>query len=210
MLYLILLLLILNNFNQIIKIKIMNEMRNLCIVRNKCTFELPPDIFTANALRRSLISDVDTYAAYELKIYENTSCQTDEYIAHRIGLIPFLKNNTDEDEDISKLSLRIDVCDRMVTTKDLKGNHFYTIYDCNIMKLIQGQKLKADIFFNKGTGSDHARYSPLCAVGYELIDKKIKFAFECINGDDPTIHLLNALHKLKDCLHNTRCQVESV
>ena len=42
-----------------------------------------------NAVRRTLASDVTMLAPYEVRVLENTSCQNDEYIAHRIGLVPF-------------------------------------------------------------------------------------------------------------------------
>ena len=65
-------------------------MRNLVVDGNKCTFELHTNTAFPNALRRALRSDVERYAPSTITIRDNTSSQTDEYIAHRIGMIPFV------------------------------------------------------------------------------------------------------------------------
>jgi DNA-directed RNA polymerase subunit D len=42
----------------------------------------------ANALRRSINGSVACFAIDRITFYENTSSMFDEYIAHRIGLVP--------------------------------------------------------------------------------------------------------------------------
>lgn len=46
------------------------------------------DISLANSLRRILLAEIETIAIHNVKVYENTSSLPDEYIAHRLGLIP--------------------------------------------------------------------------------------------------------------------------
>lgn len=50
----------------------------------------------AAALRRILLAEIPTMAPHIISIEENTSPLPDEYIAHRIGLIPFISSNVDK------------------------------------------------------------------------------------------------------------------
>lgn len=180
-------------------------MKNLVVKGDRCSFELKHDFSLANAIRRSLLTDVETYAPYKVTFETNTSCQTDEYIAHRIGLIPFIAKPSEEEE--VHPTVRVDVADRDLTTRDVVG-HFAPQYDTTIMKLIPGQRITATIHFDKHTADTHARYSPVAGVGYEILDDKIVFAFESINGECPTVHLKKALHKMLSRLHNVRFQLD--
>ena len=53
------------------------------------------DSSIANSLRRIMIAEVPTMAIHNVDIYENTTSLPDEYIAHRMGLIPLVSSNVD-------------------------------------------------------------------------------------------------------------------
>ena len=46
------------------------------------------DVAFANALRRTMISDVPCMAIDDLFIFDNSSVINDEVLAHRIGMVP--------------------------------------------------------------------------------------------------------------------------
>ena len=69
------------------------KIRILSLDEEKCVFELTntdPDI--ANALRRVMIAEVPTVAIDLVEIEVNTTVLNDEFIAHRLGLIPLVSH----------------------------------------------------------------------------------------------------------------------
>ncbi|GMH57905.1 hypothetical protein TrLO_g13694 [Triparma laevis f. longispina] len=46
------------------------------------------DVSVANTLRRMLIADVPTLSIDLVSVHENTTCLLDEYLSHRLGLMP--------------------------------------------------------------------------------------------------------------------------
>ncbi|KNB46321.1 RNA polymerase [Blastocystis sp. subtype 4] len=98
------------------------------------------DASIANGLRRIMIAEVPSVAIRTVTILENTSVLVDEYIAHRLGLIPIRRISDDpstglkdyfecaEECDRCTVRLTIDVTCRgdrpiNVTSKDLKSLH---------------------------------------------------------------------------------------
>lgn len=56
----------------------------------------------ANSLRRIIISEVPTMTIDLVKIISNTTSLHDEYISHRLGMIPLISKNVDEFKNISE------------------------------------------------------------------------------------------------------------
>ncbi|KAG9301774.1 hypothetical protein G9A89_003321 [Geosiphon pyriformis] len=163
----------------------------------------------ANALRRLMIAEVPTIgilptlcfsiiqdnepiAIDMVEIELNTSVLADEFIAHRLGLIPL---DSMEAEKIKytrecncsqycpncsvELTLHakclqenqtLDVCSRDLQTSDPRVSPILKHEDDKgilIAKLRKGQELKVKCVAKKGVAKEHAKWSPCAAVAFE-------------------------------------------
>jgi len=73
------------------------QIKILELNQNFIKFELSnSELSVANALRRIMIAEVPTMAIDLVEVKENTSALHDEFIAHRLGLIPLKSFNVDD------------------------------------------------------------------------------------------------------------------
>jgi DNA-directed RNA polymerase subunit D len=116
----------------------------------------------ANALRRSAMSSVPTMAIDTVTFYENTSAMFDEYIAHRLGLIPLTtpKGLTDGEEVLLSLA---EEGPKTVYSKDLKSSD-KDVKVANeripVIKLAEGQVIRIDAKAVLGRGSKSSKFQP--------------------------------------------------
>jgi len=81
------------------------EIKILELSRYVIKFELlNTDLAVANALRRIIIAEIPTMAFDLVEVKENTGALHDEFIAHRIGLIPLVSQDVDQFEFSEKCS----------------------------------------------------------------------------------------------------------
>ena len=115
----------------------------------------------ANAIRRS-VSEVPTLAIDEVEIFKNDSALYDEFLAHRLGLVPLVteKNMTGKTKVELKL---VKNGPGTVYSGDIKGD-VQLVHD-NIPLTILGEDQKVELtgVAVLGKGIDHAKYIPgLC------------------------------------------------
>ncbi|KAJ1654011.1 RNA polymerase II subunit 3 [Dispira simplex] len=149
------------------------------------------DLSVANALRRVMIAEVPTIAIDIVQIEKNTSVLADEFLAHRLGLIPLCSSTVDRMKytrdcnciqacENCTVELTLDMCcqddDTMeVTSRSLLSNDPNVVpvltddSDTGILivKLRKGQELKVNCLAKKGVAKEHAKWSPVSAVGFE-------------------------------------------
>ena len=117
----------------------------------------------ANALRRTAMNSVNTFAIDRVSFYENSSAMFDDYIAHRIGLVPIRTptkgyNKTDEILFTFEAS-----GPKTVYSGDMQSSDAdVTVANPSIplMKLAESQRLRVEGKAVLGSGSRHSKFQP--------------------------------------------------
>lgn len=149
------------------------------------------DVPFANALRRTIIADVPTFAVDEVEFYENNSALFDEMIAHRLGLIPlttppdrFELDSLKLDEYTVTLSLEAEG-PGVVYSGDLKSDDpdvKPANPDIPIVKLAEGQRVMFNAYARLGRGREHAKWQP--GIAYYKYLTKIHVSKEVPNWEN--------------------------
>ncbi len=121
------------------------------------------EVSIVNAIRRSILTLVNTVAIEDVTIYKNTSTMYDEVLASRLGLIPIKTI-----PQLKKTNKRIrfslkEVGPKVVHASDLKVEDpdFSPVYDKEIiMNLRQGEQVELEAEAVYGNGIDHAKFIP--------------------------------------------------
>ncbi len=124
-----------------------------------------------NSLRRAIMNDVPTVAISTVHMTTNNSVMADEFIAHRLGMIPLTcPTGKENDPDAVQEPFTLDVrgpC--LVLSKHLQHSSLQPV-DPHVPLVLLGENqaltLKAQPRW--GTGAEHARFSPVCAVFYRV------------------------------------------
>lgn len=152
------------------------------------------DISVANSLRRTMLAEVPTLAIDIVEIDVNTSVLADEFLTHRLGLIPLVS------EGIENLSYSRDcTCDqycpncsvKLELTAKCDSDSTMNVYASDLAKFHNGsklgdpvirdaagrgpllcklrkhQELRLTCIAKKGIAKEHAKWSPCAAIGFE-------------------------------------------
>lgn len=163
------------------------------LTEKNCKFKIhDTDLATANSIRRVCLSEVPTLAIHLVNIEDNTSVLHDEFLAHRLGLIPLTsdkanKFNFKQDCDCPStcpncsVELKLDVkctddhtmhvtaAHLVSTSNDVRpfiesDENTHAILIC---KLRKGQSIKASCTAFKGMAQEHAKWMPCAALAFE-------------------------------------------
>ncbi|UCB59892.1 MAG: DNA-directed RNA polymerase subunit D [Candidatus Bathyarchaeota archaeon] len=140
-----------------------------------------------NALRRIILSEVPSMAVDDVVIIENSSTIQDEFLAHRIGLMP-LKTDLDTynlpENCICKSEFGCNLCRASLILDVEAEDHTITVYSGEfksenpatipvsgkipIVKLAPEQKVRLEAYARLGKGEDHARWQPVSMCAYKF------------------------------------------
>ncbi|MBI4043270.1 MAG: DNA-directed RNA polymerase subunit D [Candidatus Diapherotrites archaeon] len=124
-----------------------------------------------NALRRTIMVDVPTFAIDELSIYDNSGVMFDEFLAQRIGLVP-LKTDSDAYKEGEKVKLVLEASGPgTVYSKQIKSTDpKVEVVEKNVplAKLKKDQRVRMEMDAVMGTGKTHAKWQP-AIVSYKNV-----------------------------------------
>jgi DNA-directed RNA polymerase subunit L len=164
-------------------------------------------ISTANAIRRVALSDIETYAVdpKNIQLHENTTPLHNEYVSHRISLLP-INQNVDKLDTlrffISKkktknVAIENDQNGIMdITTDDVQvydsttdswldtGDIFLDTF--LITKLNVKQKLLGEFKVSKGTAKEHSRWQAVSTIAYryKVLKDEEKIAYDKLSLEE--------------------------
>jgi DNA-directed RNA polymerase II subunit RPB3 len=155
------------------------------------------DTSMANALRRVMIAEVPTIAIDLVEFENNTTVLNDEFLAHRLGLIPLVSDSAGQlkrpfeahtDDSEVQVEFTLDVACTTdaaleVTDLDLRPAGPHGVLPVSaaraeagqdakpivIAKLRRNQELKLRAIARKGVGKDHAKWIPVATAAYQFV-----------------------------------------
>ena len=114
----------------------------------------------ANALRRLILTQLESFAIEDVVFYENSSALYNEYIANRLALVPLTWEDGVADDARISFTLSMDgPC--IVYSRDLKSTDEKIVsFNGNIPLVVLGldQRLRLEAVAVKGTGKSHAKF----------------------------------------------------
>ncbi len=126
---------------------------------------------TMNAIRRTVMSEVAALAIEELSLYENNGVLFDEFLGHRIGMVPITTDPTSYKLG-DKVKISLDVAGPgTVYSRDIKiADKGIEVVDGNIpiTKLKADQKVRLEGEAVMGQGRDHVKFQP-AVIGYHML-----------------------------------------
>jgi DNA-directed RNA polymerase I and III subunit RPAC1 len=155
------------------------------------------DCRVANHLCQILTSEITTVAIDNVSMYTNISPHHDEYIAHRLALVPLLLPSEGSNNENTELELNVHATGNVynVTTKDLKSNTSIVPVDEDILicKLFQGQSIHLKAYVKYGTDDENAKWSPVSTVTFRPKDDSYYFQMETLGTIEPTVLINKAI-----------------
>lgn len=142
----------------------------------------------ANALRRLALAEVPSLVIEDVYVLRNTSPLFDEFIAHRLGLIPLKYKDEDLDlnfrDECDCGGIGCNLCTVTLTlSKETDDQNSTVVYSGDLISVQEGvepitstipivklgpnQALELECMAQLGIGKEHAKWQPVSAMGYQ-------------------------------------------
>ena len=162
-----------------------------------------------NAFRRIMISEIVSFTIDIVLFEKNSTNYNEEFIAHRLGLIPLTVNATTTDATIQDSNDfgQLDTLDLILSkrndSKDIMFIYSSDLHQVNsnsnivcapvlfdgfqegilLFELFPGQEIKMRCKVKSGCGKLHSKWSPVSAVSYKVLkDKNVRFSVESLGS----------------------------
>ncbi|MBI2597804.1 MAG: DNA-directed RNA polymerase subunit D [Candidatus Diapherotrites archaeon] len=121
------------------------------------------DTTLINSIRRTVMNSVPTFAVEDVTIYENNSALFDEYLGHRLAMIPIKSDPKNSKKGDTVKFVLEKTGPGIVYSRDLKSTDpKIEVIDKNIpiAKLKKDQKIKLEADAVVGLGKEHSKWQP--------------------------------------------------
>ena len=183
---------------------IKNTDSELQIVLHNC------DHVLANTLRRIMIAQVPTLAIEFVQFSDNTTVLPEEFIAHRLGLLP-IKGELEEAKILFDKTAGPDVEEWSSGDLQLPPGIELVHSDIPLIKANKGQRLAFVAITKKGCGEEHAKWSPVSTCFFKAHPKGTLLHIESVGQLSPMKILKTAFEildkKLETCIQKATIQV---
>ena len=160
---------------------------------------------------------METYSFNTFEIIKNETKLPNEFITHRIELIPIY--NYIKDEKVEDLEFTLDVeCideqEKYVYSGDIKssdGNQYFKS-DIIIHKIFNGEKINLTGKIEKGNANMHSKWCPITVCEYDYNkdnEYKTELGIEQLGQMDSKTCLTEALQKIIEKLDNCKKSISS-
>lgn len=131
-----------------------------------------------NSFRRIMLSDIETYCIDTIIFEKNNTCYPDEFLAHRLGLVPFQVDSA-TDEPISMKLHKRNNTDKIMTVYssdfEQKASCRPVSFDkfkkgISICKLSPGQSISFVANLFRGSGREHAKWCPVSTAVFRKVN----------------------------------------
>ena len=176
----------------------MSYITNFQIKEDSLNFDLNNqtnkiNISLANAIRRTIISDVSTYTIDDktINFYSNNSILNNEFLSHRLALIPIISNleninyeeliiscnKSNESENIENIYVKDFLCKNSVTDEVIENNVLFKYSNILFSKLKYNQELIFEAKLVKNNSENGGSfYCPVstCIYSFKIDEEQVK------------------------------------